>query len=312
MIAPLMERLGLKDRWIYRDAKRRHWGLTARQAREIISQADLLFNLSGVSWFEGFERIPQRVYVDEDPAFTQIKAAHDRKTLQFLTSHTHMFSYGRNIGKPGCRLPTLGLKWQTCCQPVVLHEWPMRFSARATRFTTVMSWASYSSVRFRGETYGQKDVELSKFIRLPTLTSQGLELAVGGDVALKKLTPHGWHIVEPFGVSRTVDTYRDYIRRSRGEFSIAKNGYVKARSGWFSDRSATYLATGKPVILQDTGYSEWLPVGEGLYAFNNMEEALTALETVNSDYMRNCKAARAIALEYFDSNKVLRRWLDML
>jgi hypothetical protein len=139
-----------------------------------------------------------------------------------------------------------------------------------------------------------------------------LELAVGGDVALKKLTPHGWHIVEPFGVSRTVDTYRDYIRRSRGEFSIAKNGYVKARSGWFSDRSATYLATGKPVILQDTGYSEWLPVGEGLYAFNNMEEALTALETVNSDYMRNCKAARAIALEYFDSNKVLRRWLDML
>ena len=312
MIAPLMERLGLKDRWVYRDATRKHWGLSAKQAREIISQADLLFNLSGVSWFEGFERIPQRVYVDEDPAFTQIKAAHDRKTLQFLTSHTHMFSYGRNIGKPGCRLPTLGLKWQTCCQPVVLHEWPMRFSARATRFTTVMSWASYSSVRFRGETYGQKDVELSKFIRLPTLTSQGLELAVGGDVALKKLTPHGWHIVEPFGVSRTVDTYRDYIRRSRGEFSIAKNGYVKARSGWFSDRSATYLATGKPVILQDTGYSEWLPVGEGLYAFNNMEEALTALETVNSDYMRNCKAARAIALEYFDSNKVLRRWLDML
>jgi hypothetical protein len=307
-----MERLGLKDRWIYRDAKRRHWGLTARQAREIISQADLLFNLSGVSWFEGFERIPQRVYVDEDPAFTQINAAHDPKNREFLSSHTHLFSYGRNIGKPGCTVPTLGLQWQTCCQPVVLREWPLRFTARAAPFTTVMNWTSYSSVRFRGETYGQKSVEFRKILKLPALTTQFLEVAVRGDVATKKLTAYGWRIAEPLAVSRTVDTYRDYIRRSRGEFSIAKNGYVKMRSGWFSDRSATYLASGKPVVLQDTGYSQWLPVGEGLVAFNTVEEAAAALETVNGDYRRHCRAARAIAIEYFDSRKVLRQWLHKL
>jgi hypothetical protein len=312
MIAPLMQRFGLGERWVYRDAKRECWGLSARRVRNIISKADVLLNLSGVTWYEGFERIPVRIFVDEDPGFTQINAAKDPKELRFLTSHTHFFSYGSNIGQPACRIPTLGLPWKICCQPVVLREWPMSFESRAEYFTTVMKWASYDNVRYRGETYGQKNDEFSKIEGLPSLTRQSLEVAVDRGAPLRKLKTRGWHIADPLRISRDVDAYRDYLQRSRGELSIAKNGYVKTGSGWFSDRSATYLASGKPVISQDTGYSAWLPVGRGLLPFTNKDEAAAAIDSVNSDYRRHCQAARGIAEEYFESGRALRRLLDGL
>ena len=311
VVGQLMKRFNLDKRWAYRDAKRTYYGLSAKQVDEIISRAELLLNLGGVTWLEGFERIPQRVFVDGDPGFVQIRAASDPQDLQFMSGHTHFFSHGRNIGQPGCPVPTLGLHWRGFHSPVVLREWPVRFDARAKKFTTVMNWRSYEDVKFKGEILGQKSREFLKILPLPSRSTQVLEVTVG-DAPLKKLSAHGWHVANPFLVSKSADSYRDYIRNSRGELSVAKNGYVKMRSGIVPDRTANYLASGKPVILQDTGYPDWLPVGAGLLSFTNLEEAAAAIENVNSDYRRHCKAARAIAEEFFDSDKVLRNLLDSL
>ncbi len=312
MMSKLMKRFDLDERWVYRDASGTYHGLSEKQTHEIISQADVLLNLSGVTWFERFERIPRRIFVDEDPGFTQIRAASDREFFELVSSHTHLFSWCHNIGQPSCKVPALGWHWHACRQPVVLNEWPMRFDARAEKFTTVMSWNAYGSAEYEGELYGQKSMEFAKVMALPSRTTQCLEVTVGGDAPLAEIGAHGWHLCDPLVVSQSIDSYRHYIGQSRGELSVAKNAYVKTRGGWFSDRSATYLASGKPVVLQDTGYSQWLPVGEGLLPFTNLEEAAAAIEYVNSDYERHCRAAHAIAEEYFNSDKVLNDMLNRL
>ncbi len=310
VIRRLMRRFDLNHRWVYRDADGKYHGLSANRMHEIISSADLLLNLSGATWFDEFERIPYRMFVDRDPGFTQFGCANDAKILQRLTRrHTHFSIFAVRIGQTGCPVPTLGLRWHPTRQPVVLSEWPMQFDPHAKTFTTVMTWDAYGSIRYQGQVYGPKGTEFLKIIKLPSRTSQPLEVAVG-EALHKKIAAHGWHVNNSVVVSRTPETYRDYIQKSRGEFSIAKHCYVKTRSGWFSDRSAVYLATGKPVVVQETGFSDWLPLGEGLLAFSNEDEALAALERVNGDYRRHCEAARAIALEFFDSDRVLRDLLS--
>lgn len=311
VISRLMRRFNLERHWVYRDAKRRHYGLSAKRTREIISQTDVLLNLSGATWFEEFEDIPRRVFVDRDPGFTQFGSAKDPNCLQDLRRHTDFFVYAHNVGQPACPVPTLGFRWRPLCNPLELAEWPTRFESPSKKFTTIMSWDAYGGVRYRGRFYGPKSTEFLKFMKLPSRTFQELEVAIA-DGPIKKMVANGWHVADGLATSRTADSYRDYIQRSRAEFSIAKNGYVRSRTGVIPDRTLHYLASGKPVVLQETGYSDWLPVGEGLLSFSDEGEALTAIARVNRDYRRHCKAARAIAEEFFDSNKVLRHLLQSI
>jgi hypothetical protein len=306
-------RFGLDGRWVFRDAHKAYSGLSRQAAHAFIARADVLINLSGVTWFEGFERIPARAYVDEDPAFTQVRAANDRDFCSVLNGHQVLFSYGHNIGLPGCSIPTVGLSWRSFQQPIVLDQWPFACVQPADTFTTILNWNAYGGVEFEGQIYGPKSMSFPLVMTLPERTPQRFELAVSGDdVPTIELSASGWTTRDPLAVSRSPESYREYIANSRGEFSIAKHGYVASHSGWFSDRSAAYLASGRPVILQDTGYSAWLPVGEGLLAFEDLEGAVGAVAAVNGDYERHRRAARAIAEEYFDARRVLGRLLDFL
>ncbi len=308
-VQALAEIMGRFDApWVFRDAAGAYHGLPARTADDVIARADLLVNLSGVTWFDGFEHIPQRVFVDEDPLFTQVRAAGDAGFLALLKTHGALYSYGHNLGRPGCTVPTLGLAWQPFCQPVALDQWHAPAGLPAEKFTTVLTWNAYGAVEWDGVRYGQKSDEFPRVLDLPRRTAQVFELALSGeDVPTQALLANGWRLADPLCVSRTADSYRAYIRHSRGEFSVAKHAYVASRSGWFSDRSAAYLASGRPVVLQDTGYSDWLPAGEGVLAFSTVDEACAAVECVNADYARHCRAARALAAEYFDARKVLAR-----
>jgi hypothetical protein len=169
-----------------------------------------------------------------------------------------------------------------------------------------MNWQSYEPVEFRGEIYGHKDVEFPKFLDLPRRTSVPLEVAVSGNsVPWKVLRDRGWSLRDAHATTISYRSFVQYIAKSRGEFGVCKSGFVRTRTAWFSDRSAVYLACGKPVILQDTGFSEYLPCGEGLFAVNNIEDAVEALEVIQSDYARHSIAARAIACEYLESTTVL-------
>jgi hypothetical protein len=313
IVREAMRNFDLEDRWAFRDARDVYYGMSNARALDVIRQTDLLINLSGVTWFDGFERIPQRIFVDEDPVFTQVRAASDDDFLGLVKCHQRLVSYGHNINQPGCAIPTLGLRWQPFCQPIVLGRWPVACAQPADTFTTILSWDAYGEVTYAGRSYGSKSRSFPMVLALPQRTRQPLELAVSGEgFPTSELTAHGWRVRDPLEVSRTLDSSREYIQRSRGEFSICKHGYVTSRSGWFSDRSAAYLASGRPVILQDTGFSAWLPVGEGLLAFNSFDEAVEALDSVNMDYAHHRIAARAIAEEYFDARRVLGGLLQQL
>jgi hypothetical protein len=223
-----------------------------------------------------------------------------------------------NIGLPDCEIPTCGLDWITTRQPVALEQWPFRpDQARDRQYTSVGSWrVGWGTIEYLGETYGQRPHEFRKFFGLPGLVRTSFELALDIDPAetpdLEQLRANGWSLVDPKEKARDPWRYRDYIRSSRAEFGVAQNRVVKMRSGWFSDRSAVYLATGRPVLAQDTGWSRNYPAGEGLLAYRTLEEAVAGVEEIERDYDRHSAAARAIAEEHFDSRKVLTRLLDGL
>jgi hypothetical protein len=269
-------------------------------------------------------------YVDSDPVFTQIKlASEDPVFRQRLDAHDVHFTFGERAPSP---LFETGHQWRPTRQPILLDAW--RPSPRqADVFTTVMSWTSYAPLVHAGRTYGQKDMEFERFLGLPArVCPLRLEVAVGGlqhkeweiapaapsheapaaggALAADVLRRYGWSVIDPLQRCRDLDTYRDYIRSSMGEWSVAKNGYVQGRSGWFSCRSACYLASGRPVVVQNTGFDEILPVGRGIIPFSSLDEAADALREVAANYECHAKAARDVAAGWFDSDHVLNRLLE--
>src|SRR5262249_32146053 len=225
--------------------------------------------------------------------------------------HVH-FSYGANIGRPGCTIPSCGIDWLWAAPPVVSEIWQGAMPAADAPLTTVANWSSYGGLMYEGQHYGQKDEEFLRLLGLPRRTPQRLELALSGaQTEFERLRAAGWSVRDAGEeVSTDVATYRSYIAGSRAEFSVAKNAYVKTHSGWFSDRSVCYLASGLPVILQDTGFSDSIPVGRGLLAFSTADEALDCIAKVNADYDGHRLAARDIAERFFDHRVVLPRLLD--
>jgi len=233
-----------------------------------------------------------------------------------FAGHDLFVTIGENIVQPDCGIPTCGLDWITTRQPVVLNLWQAVSRGRPT-FTSVGAWRGpFAPVEYKGTTYGLRVHEFRKFVDLPLRTGENFELAFDiheaetADVEL--LGRSGWRIVQPQIVAGDPVAYRDYLRSSRAEFMVAKNMYVQTRGGWFSDRSACYLASGKPVLAQDTGITSLFPVGEGLLTFSTLDEAAAGVEAITNDYQRQSKTAREIAEEFFDSDKVLTALLEKL
>src|SRR5581483_1881389 len=302
-------RFGL-EKWCYVDANGNFHGLSRAEVRETCRRADLMLSLWGVTWLDEFAECRQRVFIDTDPGFTQFDMPPTpAPSLEGYGSpydfHYH-FTYGARIGQSDCPIPTRGLTWRPTRPPVVLELLPPRYTPEAELFTTVMSWSSRQPIVYEAVEYGQKDIEFWRIVDLPQRVGPVFEIALAGATAPREqITAAGWRIADTREITATPWTYRDYIAQSRGEFSVAVNLEVKTRSGWFSDRTAAYLASGKPVIVQDTGFSELLPCGAGLFAFQTIDDAAAAVETIAADYQRHCEAARNIAEEYFDSDKVL-------
>jgi hypothetical protein len=306
--------LGL-GRWCYVDKDGTYRGLSQKEMAGLCRESAVLISLWTVTWLPEFMECKRRIFIDLDPGFTQFAMlpTPSRSTQWYaspLDYHVR-FSYGTRLGKPDCPIPTHGLSWLPTRPPVALELLPPRFTPGARFFTTVMSWSARKPIVYEGVEYGQKDVEFWRIADLPKKVGPLFEIALAGDSAPReRIAAAGWRIADPREVTATIWTYRDYIAQSRGEFSVAVNLEVKSRSGWFSDRTAAYLASGKPAIVQDTGFSESLPCGEGLLAFRTPDEAAAAVAAVNRDYERHCKAARRIAEEFFDSDKVLGGLLE--
>jgi hypothetical protein len=251
-------------------------------------------------------------YIDTDPMFTQVKLAQGQTYFRNqVDAHDVQFSFGE--GLPGAA-PDTGHRWLPTRPPVVLSEWNPRAAYREA-FTTVMNWTSYNDVTFEGRTYGQKDSEFLRFLDLPRHAAPTV-LEIAANVGRTRHTPKdrltmmGWSVVDPMQVCADLDGYRRYVEGSKAEWSVAKHAYVAGETGWFSDRSACYLAAGRPVVLQDTGFGRILPCGEGLLAFSTQEEAVAAIRAVEADYPRHARAAREIAEACFGSDKVLAELAD--
>jgi hypothetical protein len=308
-----LARIGFGERWAYHDAHTQRWmGPCGDHMVDICRSSDLLLNLCNVNPLRDWTlNIPVRAYVDEDPAFTQIKHLTNADALQRALQHTKFFSFAHNFGSPGCLVPDDGLPWQPTRQPVVLEAISPTQGHREGKFTTVMLWDSYPAKEFQGIRYGLKSSSFPPYIDLPRRSRDTFELALGGGGAPRDiLRENGWLIIDPRGPTVDTWTYQDYIRNSKAEFSVAKEGYVASHSGWFSERSVTYLATGRPVVVQETGFKDWLPTGAGVLAFRNPDEAVRATEEVNARYDFHCAAARQIAEEHFDARKVLGRLIE--
>lgn len=326
-VASTLEYFGLGDRWAYRDAISERWfGRSEREVQEFCRGADIFVNLScSAALRDDYAAIPVRALVDTDPMFTQIQYLSDRSLSgeesdmrALIENHTHHFTFGENIGGDSCRIPTLDLTWHPTRQPILLDRWRAAESPESSGcYSTVMNWKLDHDVIFDGEQWGQKDVEFMRFFDLPRRVPE-IPLGVAVSQTPESQFPTaaareaGWIVLDSAACAYDAHSYREFIARSRGEFSVAKNTYVKARTGWFSCRSGCYLAAGRPVVTQDTSWSRQLPNGRGLMAFTDRDSAIDALQSVESDPQAHAKAARAIAREYFDSGRVLREMLECM
>ncbi|MEY2434165.1 MAG: hypothetical protein QOC92_3890 [Acidimicrobiaceae bacterium] len=291
-------------------------GAAYRALLQFATEADLLLNVSGMLTDQSLlEGISVRAYLDLDPAFVQLWQAVEGIDMRF-DAHTHFVTVGTNIGKPDCHVPTCDRTWLTTLPPVVLSEWRPADDIVHDAFTTVGNWRGYGSIQHDGVFYGQRAHSLREYIELPTRSGErfALALAVHPDETadLHALQVNGWELLDPRVLAGTPDDYRSFVQGSKAELGIAKSGYVVSRSGWFSDRSACYLASGRPVAAQDTGFGDALPTGVGLLSFATIDSALAVVDEISCDYPRHQKAAREIAEGYLDSSKVLERLLGHL
>jgi hypothetical protein len=303
---------GLSAALIERGSGRMH-GL---ERRTLCAGADLLFNLSGLVDDEEVLRSAEtRVFVDLDPAFTQLWFEVNGIDPGF-DRHERFVTVGVALGTPACAVPTCGLTWIATPQPVVLGEWPLATSLVHDAATTVGHWRGYGSIQHGGVHYGQRAHSMRELLDLAGRTDTDFLLGLGIDPGersdLAALDRHGWRLVDPDRVAGTPGDYRAFVQGSWAEFGIAKLGYVVSRCGWFSDRSACYLASGRPVVAQDTGFSSWLPTGEGLHAYSTTDEAAAAFDAIRADYPRHRAAARTLAEDVFASDHVLTELLACL
>jgi len=283
------------------------FGVNPEELRELANEADLLLNLGArLPAQSPLLRIPRRVYVDLDPGFTQIWA---HQIDMGFRDYDFFFTVGQSVGRPSFKISTLGIDWAATLPPVVLDLWPAHVDASCERVSTIADWRGSQYARFDGELYAGKREEFLRFLEVPRQARRPIEVALNigqhdhEDLGL--LLRHDWLVRDPYLYAGNLESYQEFIRFSRAEFSVAKSGYVRSRCGWLSDRTACYLASGKPAIVQSTEFEWRLPTGSGLLTFHTVDEAVKALDAIEQDYVSHARAAREIAEEHFDSNRVL-------
>ncbi|MEY2513795.1 MAG: hypothetical protein QOJ89_1153 [bacterium] len=313
----LVDRFGLHGRAVLLDpASGATSGIARARVLEFAAGADLLLNISGMlADDELLAAIAVRAFVDLDPAFTQLWCEADGIDMGF-GRHNRFVTIGGRIGAEDCAVPTCGQDWITTLQPIVLEHWPVAGRCQRDALTTVGHWRSYGSIEHGGVHYGQKAHALRGLLDLPRRSGASFTLALGihedERCDLAALHEHGWELLDPALVARSPDTYADFVRGSWAEFGLAKSGYAASACGWFSDRSISYLASGRPVLALDTGFGADVPVGDGLIAFSTVDEALAGIESLRGGYERHRRAARVLAEDVFESDRVLGRLLACL
>ena len=316
-VTELLGRFGLADRFCFVDGTRHYHGLSQAQVETVFRSADLFIDISGGlflpledTWETEAAAAARRICVDGEPGYSQMRMELRQSEGQTNPTYDAYYTVGQNIGTALSSSPTAGKRWRPTFDPVNVDLYPATSPSDNAPFTTVMAWESHRPLTFDGKVYGQKDREFQKFASLPQRTPARLEIAVGGkSVPFEELSRSGWIIRKSHVVTASFDAFTDYIRASRGEFTVCKNVFVETNSGCFSDKSAVYLASGRPVVMQDTGFSSHLPCGEGLLAVRSVEEAAAAIDEIMGDYVRHSKKAREIASEYLDAPKVVGRLL---
>ncbi|MDJ0903110.1 MAG: hypothetical protein QNJ55_30360 [Xenococcus sp. MO_188.B8] len=313
IVQSLLARVGL-DQLCFVDAEGEYYGLSQAEINAAFRSADLFVDMgTHGSWLEEAQNTNLRVLIDGEPGFTQMKMVNKLEADEVLPKYDFYYTTGQNIGTNKSSAPTAGKSWRAIFHPVATELFSSQPSNDKMPFTTIMNWQSYEPLNYQGTTYGHKDLEFKKFLNLAHLTEVPLELAVAGtQVPFKDLRDAGWQLRDAHDVTISFDSFRDYIQNSQGEFSVCKNGFVATNSGWFSDRSAAYLASSRPVVMQDTGFSDYLPCGEGLFAVRTVEEAAAAIDAIAGNYKQHSKAARDIAIEYLEAKKVLGKFLNEL
>ena len=307
----------MAESWVYRNgADGKFHGAGEKVAREWLRHGDLLVNVSSAGWLRDYDlRVGHRMFIDGDPMFCQIGLLDGSNPLYAgrLRDHDSHFTFGLSVGQPDCPVPVDGITWRSTVQPVAIDQWPVTTVSDDAPWTTVMNWASYKPKVWEGRTYGQKNLEFNRFRDLPSTTNIPLRLAMGLGVdglrPAEELRQLGWDLVEPQEVVPDHRAYRSFLTNSRGEWSVAKNGYVEGKTGWFSCRTACYLAAGRPAVVQETGWSRHLPSDRGVLPFTTLDEAAEGLSKVTRNYSEHSKAAREIALEFFDATKVCQNLL---
>ncbi len=317
-VRTMMERLGLGDRWGYWDpVKEGSWaGVGRERMMALYGEADALINLCGSTKLrDEHMACPVRILIDTDPGYEQIKIAQeDAYSTEFVDAHTHLFTYGQNIGSPDCLIPAGTRPWKPTRPPVDLALWPYDGRPAPAAFTSVATWQNKGkNVRWQGQSYQwSKHTNFLKFLDMPKRSGRAFELAlITPDASVNaQVEEAGWRVLDGAVQSETMDSYAEFVRRSRGEFTVAKDIYIRTNSGWFSDRSVCYLASGRPVLMQSAGFEKFLPTGEGLFSYRDHDEAIAALDAVDADYERHRKAARRIAEDHFECSAVVKEILD--
>jgi len=307
---------GLPERWCYYSQFwDMHFGLKKEELHDLLKRADLLLCVSGVTPIRPERPRPRRIAViDTDPVFTQLRMRDDEEFASYFRQFDAIATFGTEIGKSHCELPTHGIDWIPTNQPIAMRHWPITVPT-TRQFTTIGKWEHTAdrNLELNGQKYrSSKGVEWMKMLDLPAKTSWEMTLgmqAIPTEVK-QQFESHGWRWTDPESASISCPAFADFIRASAGEFTVAKEIYSGLPSGWFSDRSSAYLASGRPVVTQASGFDRWLPTGEGLFSFSNINEAATALNAIVSDYDRHSRAAREIAKKYLDSSVVLPRLLE--
>ncbi|MBI4640110.1 MAG: hypothetical protein HY731_05415 [Candidatus Tectomicrobia bacterium] len=315
-IGKTMKAFGLDGKWAYCAAHSdgRCYGLSEGAITSLYERADAIINLTGATVLSDQQKVCKKlIYLETDPVIPQVNIAlEDQFTREFLSAHSLHFTFGENLGKVDCLVPVQLFDYKTTRPPIVLELWEGGSRIKGEKLTTIANWKQVGKdIVYLGEIYyWSKHREFLKVIELPRLTKEKIELALAIDdpEGEQLLNAHGWLIENALKKSEDLFTYREYIWHSKGEFTVAKDQNVRLKSGWFSDRSACYLASGKPVITQETGFSKFLPIGEGLFAFQTLDDILQALDCIESNYERHSRAAKEIAEEYFHSDKVLKEF----
>ena len=317
VIAPILERYGFAGRWLFRGnyPDGQCYGLGEEALNTLYRDADAFLNVTGAQEIRPEHlRCPKKIYVETDPVASQIRVAQgDHATISLLEAHDLHFSFGENFGAPDCKVPLARFEWHPTRQPVITDLWNQPGGSAGGAYTTIGNWHSKGKdITYENQTYyWSKDREFLKLIDLPLKSSVPFELATNVSGEQKELLEKNhWRVTDGTEISNSIDAYRSYIQQSRGEFTVAKDQNIRLRSGWFSDRGACYLAAGRPVINQETGFSALLPTGRGLFSFDTMDDILAAVECIEADYEGNCRAAREIAEEYFRAEKVLASLLE--